>query len=121
LYLRFGAEMTDRIESRYSSIRRALAAREEMLLIAVCVLLALGCVATTVWMLLSGAAARQGLDALFVILFCLLVAGAFMIVPLAALARSPMFARVKSRLRRTKVAKSESNVAAASAGAEERT
>jgi hypothetical protein len=57
---------------------------EELLLSALCLLVALGALAVVVWTLATGQVGEQGLDALFSISICLLIVVTFGAIPLQA-------------------------------------
>lgn len=58
---------------------------QELFAIVLCVLVALGAVAAAAWSLISGRAAEQGLDGLFLIIVCLVFAALFSILPVLSL------------------------------------
>ena len=58
--------------------------RKRMIVNAACLLIALMSVAIAAWVLISGQIGRQGIDALFLVLVCLLFAFAFGLPPLQA-------------------------------------
>lgn len=58
--------------------------REQWIESAVCALLAVVSLAIAAWTLLTGQVSAQGVDGLFLILVCLLLAAAFSIPPLQA-------------------------------------
>jgi hypothetical protein len=59
--------------------------RQQILVAALCALIVLGSLAAILWVLVTGQIEKQGLDALFLLLVCLLMALIFLPIPLQAL------------------------------------
>ena len=72
--------------------------REQMTSSLVCLVIIVAAVATAGWTLITGQIGRQGIDALFLIAVCLLIAAAFAPIPLQAF-RQGVFADVLKRKR----------------------
>lgn len=87
---------------------------QEILANVVCVLVALGAVAAAAWSLISGRAAEQGIDGLFLIIVCLVFAALFSILPVQSL-RSGALMRIVKGNKPLPAAKEEPEAAPAAA------
>jgi len=85
---------------------------QEILANVLCVLVALGSVAAAGYSLISGRAAEQGLDGLFLIIVCLVFAALFSIIPAMSL-RSGALAQLVKRNKPQSAAKEEPQAPAA--------
>ncbi len=73
-----------------------LAMWQIVLINALCLLIALGALVVALWTLATGQIQRQGIDALFLILVCLVFAVAFSLAPVRAI-REGLLAEIISR------------------------
>ena len=87
---------------------------QELFADALCVLVALGSVAAAAYSLLSGRAAEQGVDGLFLIIVCLVFAALFSIIPAMSL-RSGALAQFLKRNKPEPAAAEEPQAAPAAA------
>lgn len=82
-----------------------------------CLLVALGALGIVVWALVSGQAMNQGIDGLFLVIVCLLIAAAFSMGPLKELRRGVLRDLLLNRTK-SKPPEPEARQAAAAASAE---
>jgi hypothetical protein len=62
--------------------------RERLIINALCLLIAIAAIGVAIWAVLSGQVIREGIDGLFLIVICLLIALAFSVSPMRELRRN---------------------------------
>jgi len=79
-----------------------LGMREQLIINALCLLIAIGAIGVAVWAVLSEQVTTQGIDGLFLIVICLLIALAFSFSPMRELRRGQWRHWLKRKKARTK-------------------
>jgi hypothetical protein len=90
----------------------------QLIMTVLCVLMVLGALGFAGWTAVTGQIYRQGIDALFLVTVCLLIAAMFAPIPVAALRRGELRQWLQSR-KRSNVGGGETNDPAAAAGSPE--
>jgi|FLYL01.1.fsa_nt_gi hypothetical protein len=96
---------------RAPSEREAKAMKEQLIINAICLAIASGSLVVAVWTVAAGSVERLGIDGLFAVLVCLLLAAAFSLPPVLAYRRGLW--REWRNVRRTAVAGREAQPAPA--------
>ena len=80
---------------------------QQIILTVLCLVIILGALAFAGWTLVSGQIQRQGIDALFLVTICLLIAVMFLPIPLGALRRGELKQWLKGRAKSKSAASGE--------------
>jgi hypothetical protein len=93
--------------------------RELLVINGLCLLIAVGALGVVAWALITGQLETQGIDGLFLILMCLLIAFAFAVPPMKELRKGALGELLKQRKQQAREKEQESKVSAASSEAQE--
>ena len=79
--------MSDHYQMRLSALEDFIPdqMKEQLVINAISLLIALGALAAAVWTLFTGKIGREGIDGLFLVLVCLFLAATFALLPVQAL------------------------------------
>lgn len=74
--------------------------RQEIILNALCVLIVLAALGATAWVVVTGQVMKEGIDSLFLISVCLLMAAIFAVIPLQSIRKGALQEILKARTKK---------------------